>query len=37
MSKETDILRRVPLFAELPAEALLALAGRLRRQAGSGQ
>lgn len=32
MSQETDILARVPLFANLPAEALLALAGRLRRR-----
>ncbi|MGI4789343.1 MAG: Crp/Fnr family transcriptional regulator [Janthinobacterium lividum] len=32
MSQETDILQRVPLFAGLPAEALAALAGRLRRR-----
>ena len=32
MSKETDLLRRVPLFADLPSDALLALSGRLRRR-----
>ncbi len=32
MSKEKDILQRVPLFAEMPAETLAALAGRLRRR-----
>ena len=32
MSKETDILQHVPLFAELPVEALAALAGRLRQR-----
>jgi len=32
MSKETDSLQRVPLFAEMPAEILTALAGRLRRR-----
>ncbi len=32
MSKEVEILQRVPLFAELPVEILTALAGRLRRR-----
>jgi CRP/FNR family cyclic AMP-dependent transcriptional regulator len=32
MSKETDILQRVPLFADLPAETLASLAGRLRHR-----
>jgi CRP/FNR family cyclic AMP-dependent transcriptional regulator len=32
MSKETDFLQRVPLFADLPAETLESLAGRLRRR-----
>ncbi len=32
MSKETEILQRVPLFSDLPADALAALAGRLRRR-----
>lgn len=32
MSQETEILQKVPLFAGLPAEALAALAGRLRRR-----
>lgn len=31
MSKEIKMLQRVPLFAELPAETLTALAGRRRR------
>ncbi len=32
MSQETEILKNVPLFASLGAEALLALAARLRRR-----
>ena len=32
MSKETEILQRVPLFAQMPVETLTALAGRLRRR-----
>ncbi len=32
MSKEIEMLQRVPLFAEMPAEILTALAGRLRRR-----
>lgn len=32
MSKETESLQRVPLLADLPAETLAALAGRLRRR-----
>ncbi len=32
MSREMEILRRVPLFAEMPTPALAALAARLRRR-----
>jgi len=32
VSEETESLQRVPLFADLPAETLAALAARLRRQ-----